>query len=327
MKFALLGYGFMGGAHLAAMQKIAGVEVAAVATRTRPSDDGPTRGNMDLASGPLPESVQWTPDWRTLIADPAIDAIDICLPTDLHREIILAALAAGKHVFCEKPMALTVPECEEILAAAKASDRTLMVGQVLRFMGPYVEAARFLDEVGRENVTSATLRRSTGFPEWGGWLTDTARSGGAILDLLCHDIDIALDLFGQPETVRAVSIGEVDTMRATLRYADGREVVVEGGWLKPEEPFAAGFEIATATHRLVLREGKVYRAGADGVEAEVAIAEQDPYFDEIAYFVECVREGKAPSRCMPQDSARAVALSLLLKESRDNEGREQRWQR
>lgn len=326
MKVALLGYGFMGGAHLAAMQRIDGVEVVAVASRARPAADGPARGNLDLASGPLPDTIRWTPDWRSLLEDPAIDAVDICLPTDLHREVILAAFLAGKHVLCEKPMGLTVAECSEIMQAAIASGRTFMVGQVLRFMYPYLYAARFLDEVGHHHVTACTLRRSTGFPQWGGWLTQTGRSGGAILDLLCHDLDIALALFGQPSTIQAVSIGEVDTMRATLKYIGGLSVVVEGGWLAPESPFSASFSIETAKERLIFSDNKLTRISG-GNALTVEVPQHDPYFDEIAYFIECCRTGQPPLRCMPADSARAVDLSLSLITSRDNGGRELQWQK
>ncbi|WP_260706672.1 Gfo/Idh/MocA family protein [Edaphobacter flagellatus] len=325
MKFALLGYGFMGGAHLAAIQRIPDAEVKAVSTRTRPTADAPARGNLDLASGPLPDTVQWNPDWRAVIADPEIDAIDVCLPTDMHREVVLAAFAAGKHVLSEKPMALTVAECDELLAAAAKSGRTFMIGQVLRFMYPYRYAAQFLDRVGRENVTHCILRRSAGYPQWGGWLTEESRSGGAILDMLCHDLDMALDLFGQPKSVRAVSIGPVDTMRGTLHYASGLDVIVEGGWLNPEAAFSASFEIQAPDARLVHHDNQLIQT-LHGVEAPVEIPAHDPYFDEIAYFVECCRNNQPPNVCPPSESALAVKLALQLKASREAGGQELVWQ-
>ncbi|HEX2917724.1 MAG TPA: Gfo/Idh/MocA family oxidoreductase, partial [Edaphobacter sp.] len=133
MNVGMIGYGFMGGAHLAAMQAIKGVRVKSVATRTRPSATGAAKGNLDLKSGPLPDDVEWHPDWRELIADPEIEAVDVCLPTDLHKQVVLAALAAGKHVLCEKPMALNTAHCEAMIAAAERNGRVFMVGQVLRF--------------------------------------------------------------------------------------------------------------------------------------------------------------------------------------------------
>lgn len=320
MRLALLGYGFMGGAHLAAMQRIPGVEIAAVASRTRPSADGPARGNLDLKSGPLPDNVHWTPDWREVLADTSIDAVDICLPTDMHREVVLAALHAGKHVLCEKPMALTPADCNAMLLAAQGGGLTFMVAQVLRFMAPYQYAADFVAK-HRGEMQKAALKRGTGFPGWGGWLTDPARSGGAILDLLSHDLDQALALFGHPQSVRAESLGEVDTARCTLRYADGFQAVVEGGWFAPEVEFSASFDLQAKGASLTFRDGVLQ----DG-ERTVDLLEQDAYLDEIAYFVECCRTGAQPDRCPPAASVDAVRISTLLNTSRNEGGREMPWQ-
>ena len=325
MKFAILGYGFMGGAHLAAMQRIAGVEVTAVATRTRPSAETPTRGNLDLQGIPLPDTVAWVSDWHEVLANQEIDAVDICLPTDLHREVVLAALAAGKHVLCEKPMALNVADCEEMMAAAAKSDRIFMVGQVLRWMYPYQYAAEFVREAGRERVRHATLRRSTGYPRWGGWLADPARSGGAILDLLSHDLDQALSLFGPPERVSAVSMGPVDSMRATLRHADGLQVCVEGGWMPPEEPFSASFTTVTENKALRFHNGVLRREDGSGGETVIEIPQHDSYHDQITYFIQCCRTRSTPELCLPSASADAVRLSLLLTASRDRNGEEVLW--
>ncbi|MGI4756225.1 MAG: Gfo/Idh/MocA family protein [Janthinobacterium lividum] len=324
MKIALLGYGFMGGAHLAAMQRIHGVEVVAVATRTRPSADAPAKGNLDLKSGPLPDSVRWVPDWRDVIADPAVEAVDVCLPTDLHREVVSAALAAGKHVLCEKPMALNTADCDAMMQAAQRSGRVFMVGQVLRFMQPYAYAARFVQE-HRDAIDKCVLQRSTGYPQWGGWLADEARSGGAILDLLSHDLDQALNLFGTPETVRAESLGEVDTAKCTLRYADGLDVTVQGGWFAPDVTFSASFELQAGTTSLTFREGVLRESLAD-VERVIEMPEEDAYFDEVAYFIDCCRSGAQPDRCPPSASADAVRISNLIKASREANGRELPWQ-
>jgi predicted dehydrogenase len=325
MNLALLGYGFMGGAHLAAMQRIAGVEVKAVSSRTRPSADGPARGNMDLQSGPLPDAVAWHADWRSIIEDPEIDVVDVCLPTDLHREVVLGALAAGKHVLCEKPMALNIADCAELVAAAKASGRVFMVAQVLRFMYPYRYAARFLHDVGRDNIVRCVLRRSTGYPQWGSWLIQEERSGGAILDLLSHDLDQALNLFGKPRSVRAHSLGPVDTMRGTLRYDDGLEVEVEGGWFPSDAPFSASFEIQAKDTLLTFRDNVLSRKEGGREAHAIEIPEHDPYFDEIAYFIDCCRRNAAPTLCLPTESAQAVELSLQLKASRDADGKELIW--
>lgn len=326
MNVALLGYGFMGGAHLAALQAVEGVTVKSVATRTRPSVTDPARGNLDLKTGPLPEDVVWHSDWRNVIADPEIDAVDVCLPTDMHKEVVLAALAAGKHVLCEKPMALNAKDCDAILAAAHKSGCVFMVGQVLRFMFPYQYAARFVAEVGRDAVSRCSFQRSAGYPGWGGWLANEERSGGAILDLLCHDLDQVLNIFGPPRSVNATSKGPVDTVQATLRYGDRSAVQVEGGWFSPETPFSASFVVETKDEVLSF-EGDVLRLQKRGEAGKVIeVPKHDPYFDEIAYFIDCCRRDAAPKLCLPDESAAAVRLSNLVRASRDLNGKELEWQ-
>src|SRR5947209_7640610 len=121
MNIGLIGYGFMGRAHAAAIQSVAGMNLYALASRTPPSGKKPARGNLDLKTAPLPDSIHWSSDWREVVRDPAIHAIDICLPTHMHYEVALAALKVGKHVLCEKPMALNASECNGLMAAARES--------------------------------------------------------------------------------------------------------------------------------------------------------------------------------------------------------------
>lgn len=323
MNIGLIGYGFMGGAHLAALTATPGATLRAVATRTRPTGDAPTRGNLDLKCVPLPAEVAWTPDWQTVVDDPTLDAVDICLPTHLHREVILRALAQGKHVLCEKPMALTPRECDEILEAADRAGRTLMVAQVLRFTTPYRQAGSFVQ--ASERLESCTLRRTTGYPQWSPWLADRAQSGGAILDLLSHDLDQVLAWFGPPGGLSAVTLGEVDTVRATLLYPGGPCVVVEGGWLGPDTPFAQSFCLEAEAATLTFAEGELRRTHA-AVSERIDLPAQDAYAEEIAYFLDCCQTGAVPSLCPPAASADAVRLATLVYRSREQNGKELLWQ-
>ena len=326
MKIGLIGYGFMGGAHAAAIQSLPGMTLYALASNTRPSADSPTRGNLALKTATIDESVKWTPDWRDVINDPAVDAVDICLPTHLHKEVITAALQAGKHVLCEKPMSLHATECEELMAAAEKAGKVFMVAQVLRFMQAYVRAMEYVWGFGVDSIHSCRLQRSTGYPQWSPWLSDEARSGGAILDLLSHDLDQVLLWFGAPVSVSAVSIGEVDTAEITLSYPNDLKVYVTGGWLAPETPFSASFQITAAGSGLQYDGSSLLKQLHGDVLEEIAIPEHDAYADEIAYFVDCATRGVAPLRCPPADSARVVRLSELVKRSREEQGREMQWQ-
>jgi predicted dehydrogenase len=319
MKVGIVGMGFMGATHAAAFSKMDGVEVAAIVRRHgRPEGSEVTRkGNLDRPAEPLDLSAaREFQDWKAMVKDGELDAVDICLPTNLHAEVTLAALAAGKHVFCEKPMALSVEECERMLVGAQEAKRVLMIGQVLRFWPEYVYLRQFVQggEYGR--VRSATFVRSCGLPDWSSWLPDEARSGGAVLDLLVHDIDQALLLFGLPERVVAKSFGGPDTAMASLLYRSGPEVRIQGGWLTPGTPLQMGFQVRAERAELELNADGLFLSDAGGNRRAVSASGDDGYEAEMKYFAECCTRNKAPELCRPEDSLRAVSVALLLKESR-----------
>jgi predicted dehydrogenase len=321
MKIGLIGFGFMGGVHLAAIERISGVTVTAIASRTRPLPDAPPRGNLDhVESRSMPADTPWYSDWQTLL-DSDVDAVDICLPTHLHKTVALRALERGKHVLCEKPMTLTADDCDLLLKAANQSGRIFMVAHVLRFAYPYLFAASFIRSHCNGGVKTCALTRQAGFPTWSEWLSQPECSGGAILDLLIHDIDQAVKLFGAPRAVSAVSDGDIDTMRGTLHYGDGLKVHIDGGWYAPETAFAAGFEIAGADAFLSFKNGTLQQTLSGHTEV-VEIPVHREYYEQMKYFVECCRKNATPQECLPADSARAVQLANLLKRSRDQGGLE-----
>ena len=315
----------MGATHLKAFSAIGGVEVGAISTsnpRSLEGDLSHIRGNLGRETGIYDFSkTRKYSDWRELLTDPELDAVDICLPTDLHVEASQIALNAGKHVLCEKPMALSADGCDQMIAAAKKNDRILMIAQVLRFWPEYKFLERFVRSGEYGKIRNATFVRRCGIPDWSKWLPHEERSGGALLDLLVHDIDQILFLFGMPAKVAAKSLGEIDTVSATCIYDGGPEVRLQGGWFSPETPFAMGFQVRAERAELELTpdgltlntekgQEKISPEGADGYEAETA------------YFVECCRSHQRPERCLPEDSANAVRLALAMKESRNQGGKQ-----
>ena len=145
-----------------------------------------------------------TDDWEAAIAAPGVDAVDICLPTPLHRPVAERALAAGRHVLLEKPIALTLEDADAIGAAAAASGRVLMVGHVLRFFPEVVELRRVLGDrrarARRWPPPRSGCRRP---PDWNDWMLDPERSGGTLVDLMIHDFDIVGALLGPARRVHA----------------------------------------------------------------------------------------------------------------------------
>ena len=195
-----------------------------------------------------------------------------------------------------------------------------MIGQVLRFWPEYQYLRSFVDDPAYGPVTSAKFERSCGLPDWSGWLPVEARSGGATLDLLVHDIDQALYLFEVPEFVEAKQAGEQDAVQAKLTYRTGPAVEINGGWLAPGAPLSMTFRVAKKKAVLEMSGQGLQLIRQSGEPETVEVPEGDGYAAEIAYFVECVQQGRKPERCVPEESGQAVKMALAIKESRQRNG-------
>ena len=141
-------------------------------------------------------------NWQQMLADGGFDAVSICTPPVLHREMAIAALEQGYHVLVEKPMAVSLSECDEMIAAADRSDRLLMIAHNQRFRTQHVIAKQILDSGRLGQVRRVQAVFAHGGPEnWsptGQWYFDTALSGfGVTLDLGYHKIDLLRWLLGQ----------------------------------------------------------------------------------------------------------------------------------
>ena len=195
-----------------------------------------------------------TTDWQALVASPDVDVVVVCTPNALHAEQSIAALAAGKHVFCEKPMATSVADGEAMLAAAARHDRLLLVLHPWRHHDAViaVRAAIAAGELGE-------IVRTHGYgvhADWGpgGWFTDPALAGGgALVDMGIHAIDTARFLLGEPEPRRVLaSIGTIhgdyavdDDGIVLIEWEGGARSVVESGWWQPH---LGGYEADTEVY-------------------------------------------------------------------------------
>jgi len=315
---AILGGGFMGASHAANYRALGNrVRVKTVASR-----------RSDRAAA-VAESVgaELTDDLQSVLRDPDVDAIDICLPTPMHRELAEAALAAGKHVLLEKPIALTLEDADAIVAAAAQSRRIFMVGLVLRFWPEYVELQRRVSggELGRPLSVSA-LRLSPP-ADWNDWMADPGKSGGVPVDLLIHDFDQMNWLLGPPRRVFARA-PHPDHVIAIVEY-DGAHGIAEGSMAMPKAyPFSSNVRVlaeggvAEYAFSAAPAEGggnvgasaaprglQIYlKSGAEPVSVPVEPA--DPWGPEITYFVECVEQGRAPEQGTGPQARAALAVAL-----------------
>lgn len=331
MRIGVIGLGFMGSTHLQALARIPEAQVIAVMSRNEARLSGDLsgiEGNLGIPGARMDFSAfRKYRDVEGILEDSDIDAVDICVPTHLHEEITVRALENGKHVLVEKPMALDGESADRMVEAAKKHRRTLMVAHVLRFMSPYEGLAALVRSGRLGTVRSALFRRRTAVPTWGEWEFDRSKSGGGVYDLLIHDVDVALHLFGAPEAVSATGYenlrGGVDTITAQFHYGDVDSITIAGGWHHTGAyPFSMEYTVladnGVVEYSSAGRPAEVY--WKDGSHELLPASDGDPYAAEIAYFLDCCGTGKRPEVCPPEDSANAVKAGVLMVEARERRG-------
>ncbi len=194
LKIAVIGTGSISGRHIAAYLKNENVELYALC-----DVDG---ARLKAAGERWGVSRLYTNEEEMFAALPEIDAVSVCTWNGAHMPCAIGALRAGKHVLCEKPMALNAREAQQMLDTAKACNRKLMIGFVRRF-GNDAQVMRDLirdGTLGDIYYAKATYLRRNGNP--GGWFGDSARSGGGpLIDLGVHVIDLTRYLMGDPKPV------------------------------------------------------------------------------------------------------------------------------
>ena len=321
---AILGAGFMGSAHAGNYAALADrVDVRWLCSRTQE--------RAAKVAEPLGAAV--TTDLEEVLEDPEVEAVDICLPTYLHREAAERALGAGKHVFLEKPIALAAEDADAIVRVAEESGRVFVVGLVLRFWPEYVELGRRLaaGELGRP--LSISTHRLSPPADWNDWMGDSSLSGGVAVDLLVHDFDQMNGLLGKASTVyaREPTPGHIV---ATVAY-DGAEGVAEGSMRMPGSyPFSSNIRVLCesgvaeyAFRAMPAVEGEGNIGGVDpavgglrlfrpDAEPETILLEAvDPWGPEIAHFVECVEQERMPEEGTGEQAREALLVSLAANRS------------
>lgn len=331
MRIGVIGLGFMGLTHLKAYKNIPGVEIAAVASndpKALAGDLSGIQGNFGSAGETFDfgNARKFSDSLDAVRAD-GIDAVDLCLPTNMHAEVAIEALKHGKHVLVEKPMALDAKEARAMIDAAKAAGKILMSAQVLRFFNTYLPLIDAVQSGKLGRVHHALFRRRCAAPGWSAWLSNKTLSGGGVFDLLIHDIDMMLVCFGKPDSVSAWGHEDlekgVDMITAQFHYPGLGPVTVTGGWHHPKAyPFSMEYTVVgeggAIDYSSENRPPKWY--APDGAATEIELSPVDGYQAEIEYFVECCRAGKQPDRCSPESSALAVELARLADFARAKQG-------
>ncbi|MDA8088632.1 MAG: Gfo/Idh/MocA family oxidoreductase [Nitrospiraceae bacterium] len=324
MKVGVIGAGKIAGRHIGAYKKFADVEVVV-------SDiDGDASGR--LASHFRIDCMGKTAD---IIENDAIQVVDVCTPVTSHKEIILAALKKGKHVFCEKPLCMSLLEAFQIKGAAENAEKMLMVGYLYRFHPAFVKVKEWLDEGLIGNVHFGIFRVG-GRGSHQAWKHLLSCGGGVINEMLIHKLDLVLWYLDRIDSVK-VSAKEIlikereiggqivkadaeDMILLDLRCG-GARIICEADFVSPVYMEYLEFHgdngsifTSVLSHLptiLFLKEGRgIYDKGSTFVNFQ-----QVNLFDlEIGHFLNCIKNGTRNMNSI-DDSIKALEIAEKLKEA------------
>ena len=259
-------------------------------------------------------------DYQEALRDPQVDAVDICLPHDLHEPVALAAAQAGKHILCEKPLAATLEEADRMIAACEKAGVVLMIAENERFSPLALKVRQLLDHgvIGKPALFLMTrqcyLTRS--FLEDRRWfLNAKMAAGGMMMSGGVHDFSTALLLIGDVHSVyslrapqRFLEMEGDDTSVALLGFKNGVVGSFVQSFVMKSLVTAAGSEIHTLRidgdlGSIIVEDGHTIRlyseqaemqGGETLVQHEIYVPEQDTFLLEVKHFLDCLRTGNEP---------------------------------
>lgn len=322
-KVAIVGYGFMGRTHCGAWKKCPGAKIVAVCDANLAQLTAKVTGNIRSAAdnSALPKTVEVYDSFDKLLAAGGFDIVDITLPTPLHAEMTVRALAAGYHVLCEKPMALTLEDCDRMLVAAKKANRKLFVAQCVRFFPAYAYVADLIRMEKYGKVIAAEFTRFMSAPKWspkgGSWMLDESKSGGLYVDAHIHDADYIASVFGLPKAVSSKAHrsarGYIDYQTTRYDYSDGKVVTASSSFAAAD---ALTFDSAA---RIFFEKATVYLGDAyvkpitiyptGGKPMAPKLGKLSGYDLEVRAFLALV-EGRKTSAFAPADARKSISLVL-----------------
>ena len=320
VKVGIIGLGFMGTTHYGIHKSNPTAEITAIADVDAAKRKGDIRrviGNIGGGDNSRPldlTGIKTYADGMDLINDPDVDVVDICVPTFLHCQYVLAALKAGKHVFCEKPLARNVKEARAIIAEAGKSDKFFSVGMCIRYWPEYTYARELYKSGKLGKLRSATFTRlspNIAGNAWKNWFMDGKLSGGALLDLHLHDTDAVRFFFGRPLAVTAFGVnsissdGTMDHVITNYDFGNGTLVAAEGGWLATKGvPFEMSFQIICEKATVLFNSAgfKIYYENGKVEEPKPANPQLPTgWHEELDYFLGCVQKNKRPDKFITLD--------------------------
>ncbi|MBN1298512.1 MAG: Gfo/Idh/MocA family oxidoreductase [Actinobacteria bacterium] len=323
VKIGFIGAGYIAQAHASAYKQIKNVQMYAVTDKVEQT-------GMKFAEE---HNIKYLNDTDEIFKDKEIDLIDICVPTFLHKEMVLKATAAKKNLFCEKPLALSLDDADVMIKAVNDSGVKAIVGHVLRFWPEYVKVKEYIDSNVLGKPMHAFCQRLAVTPDWhqNDWGASEKLGGGAALDLHIHDLDYLVWLFGKPSIVMAQGIfdplkkesGGLVHIATTIEFENKVSALVEGGWeFKGAFPFTMALRILCegGTLEWIFRAGKNIEERSQAAEikvykndgsVEILEAEkEDAFHAELSYFIDCIENNKPVKIATFEDGRSSLELAL-----------------
>jgi len=305
MRIGLIGAGNMGSVHAAAYAGIEGVVIAGVTART----PGRAQSLAERHGAPF------FPNLDALLADSSIDAVDVTVPTAMHEAVVTAALAAGKHVFCETPFAKDAASATRMRDAAKEADRLLQVALLSRVAQPGARLCEAVRSGELGEVEHAEFYRLAPVPDREQTGDAVSHYGDALEEILLFDLDLVTWLWGRPISVRAamdrVEGAGIETAAVSL-IMDRLRANVSGGFAVPVgSPLnttlrVAGSEAEISATLMVFPDGPpsltCLFTPKGGTPERLPLVPENPYVTECRHFVDCIR-GDADRELLSADSA------------------------
>ena len=330
LKYAIIGFGGLGKVHfqnLLEIEKQRGdIELAAICN----SDISSLNSSVALNTRTVEvDNVEFSKyglytDYKEMIEKENLDFVFITLPTYLHCEVSVYCMEKGLHVFCEKPMSLTLDECQKMIDTSLKTEKKLMIGHCLRFADEYVFLKDIIDSRKYGKAVKAEFYRMSPLPTWSynNWLLDEKKSGGCVVDMAAHEIDLINWMFGKPEKICSVSshnMASFESVFAICHYPD-LSVRINVDWgLHSSFKFRSGYSVTFENAHIERIGNKVTIYTDDGAK-ETVIKKSNSHMREATEFVEAIADNKPFNTADVLSVYESMKILFEIKNKCDGEG-------
>jgi myo-inositol 2-dehydrogenase/D-chiro-inositol 1-dehydrogenase len=263
--------------------------------------------------------VPWTTEVDAVLGDPAIGAVIVATPNFTHAELVCRAAEAGKHIFCEKPLALSVADCDRMIAAARRHGVHLCVGHVLRYLPVFDTMKRLIDGGTIGRPFAVRISRLGGWGDVQPWRQKRELCGGPLFEVHVHELDYMRYILGEPAVVYATGSQEVvrhtdfeDTAFVSVRFVAGGHGVLHSSSAAALGGYTGVIQGTEGTIAFTNWPGRIEWKRFDGrgevLSGEQITAPEEAHQRELRQLVEAALDGKEPA-IRGEDGRAAVAMA------------------